>query len=223
PVPSFPTRRSSDLRRRLAGADRHTARRGDPRGGGRAHRGRLHRPGRGRGRCREARARPRAAGGGAAPGAHPDAGAGELAQRRDVGRDPALRGGPPAVLGLLYRASSGAPDPVHWARRRCVTMSGMRIDHVSYAAESDGLVATAKRLAGLLGLTPRDGGIHPRFGTRNMILPLAEGRYVEVVEVLDHPAADKAPFGQAVRARSVTGGGWMGWVVAVDDLAPIEE
>jgi len=102
-------------------------------------------------------------------------------------------------------------------------MSGMRIDHVSYAAESDGLVATAKRLAGLLGLTPRDGGIHPRFGTRNMILPLAEGRYVEVVEVLDHPAADKAPFGQAVRARSVTGGGWMGWVVAVDDLAPIEE
>lgn len=102
-------------------------------------------------------------------------------------------------------------------------MNGMRIDHVSYAAESDGLVATAKRLAGLLGLTPRDGGIHPRFGTRNMILPLAEGRFLEVVEVLDHPAADKAPFGQAVRARSVTGGGWMGWVVAVDDLAPIEQ
>src|SRR5699024_4155681 len=45
----------------------------------------------------------------------------------------------------------------------------------------------------------------------------------EVVEVLDHPASDKAPFGQAVRARSALGGGWMGWVVAVDDLAPVEQ
>ena len=32
-----------------------------------------------------------------------------------------------------------------------------------------------------------------------------------VVEVLDHPASDKAPFGQAVRARSADGGGWLGW------------
>ena len=52
----------------------------------------------------------------------------------------------------------------------------------------------------------------------NIILPLAHERYVEVVTVLDHPASDKAPFGQAVRARSEAGGGWMGWCVAVDDL-----
>ena len=64
-----------------------------------------------------------------------------------------------------------------------------------------------------------DGGVHPRFGTRNMILPLTDGTYLEVVEVLDHPASDKAPFGQAVRARSALGGGWLGWVVAVDDIA----
>jgi hypothetical protein len=56
-----------------------------------------------------------------------------------------------------------------------------------------------------------------------MILPLVNGQYVEVVEVLDHPASIKAPFGQAVRARSEAGGGWMGWVVAVDDLTPFEE
>jgi hypothetical protein len=43
------------------------------------------------------------------------------------------------------------------------------------------------------------------------------------VEVLNHPASDKAPFGQAVRARSEAGGGWMGWCVEVDDLAPFEE
>ena len=101
-------------------------------------------------------------------------------------------------------------------------MMGMRVDHVSYAAEHDGLNATADRLAKLLGVEPVDGGIHARFGTRNLIFPLAHERYLEVVEVLDHPAADKAPFGQAVRARSEAGGGWLGWVVRVDDLAPIE-
>lgn len=103
------------------------------------------------------------------------------------------------------------------------TMSDMRIDHVSYAAGPDGLHATAERLAEQLGVRPHDGGVHPRFGTRNIVLPLAEGRYVEVVEVLDHPASDKAPFGQAVRARSGNGGGWMAWVVSVEDLSTVEE
>jgi hypothetical protein len=56
-----------------------------------------------------------------------------------------------------------------------------------------------------------------------MIIPLTAHHYLEVVEVLDHPASDKAPFGQAVRARSQAGGGWMGWCVAVDDLSPFEK
>ena len=99
----------------------------------------------------------------------------------------------------------------------------MRLDHVSFAAGPDGLASTAQRIVGLLGTEFVDGGIHPRFGTRNMVLPLAEGTYLEVVEVLDHPASDKAPFGQAVRARSALGGGWLGWVVAVDDVTPLEQ
>jgi hypothetical protein len=99
----------------------------------------------------------------------------------------------------------------------------MRVDHVSFAAEPDGLQATAKRLSAALGVEPVDGGIHPRFGTRNIVLPLMDERYVEVVDVLDHPASDKAPFGQAVRARTEAGGGWMGWVVALDDLSDAEE
>jgi hypothetical protein len=99
----------------------------------------------------------------------------------------------------------------------------MRVDHVSYAAEHDGLKATAERLAKLIGVEPVNGGVHPRFGTRNVIFPLAHDRYVEVVEVLDHPASDKAPFGQAVRARSEAGGGWLGWVVRVDDITPFEK
>jgi hypothetical protein len=84
-------------------------------------------------------------------------------------------------------------------------------------------MSTTRRIGELLGEQFVDGGLHPRFGTRNMVLPLSAGTYLEVVEVLDHPASDKAPFGQAVRARSQLGGGWMGWVVAVDDIKPVED
>jgi hypothetical protein len=99
----------------------------------------------------------------------------------------------------------------------------MRLDHIVFAAGPGGLAGTAARLSGLLGEEIQDGGVHPRFGTRNQILPLTGGTYLELVEVLDHPASDKATFGQAVRARSELGGGWLGWVVAVDDIAPLEE
>lgn len=98
----------------------------------------------------------------------------------------------------------------------------MRLDHVTYACGPDGLAATAARIGAALGLESVKGGVHPRFGTRNVIFPLKNGQYLEVVEVLNHPSSDKAPFGQAVRARSELGGGWMGWCVAVDDLAPVE-
>jgi hypothetical protein len=101
--------------------------------------------------------------------------------------------------------------------------AGMRLDHISYAAGPDGLAGTAERIGNLLGRDFLDGGVHPRFGTRNRVLPLADHTYLEVVEVLDHPASDKAPFGQAVRARSAAGGGWLGWVVAVDDMSVVEK
>ncbi|MDO9495147.1 MAG: VOC family protein, partial [Nocardioides sp.] len=98
----------------------------------------------------------------------------------------------------------------------------MRLDHLSYAAGPDGLEGTAERIGAVLGRKFTDGGVHPRFGTRNMTLPLAGNTYLEVVEALDHPASDKAPFGQAVKARSALGGGWLGWVVAVTDISRVE-
>jgi hypothetical protein len=98
----------------------------------------------------------------------------------------------------------------------------MKLDHLSFACGHEGLAETADRLGRALGAEFVDGGFHPRFGTQNRILPLTDETYLEVVEVLDHPAAEKAPFGQAVRARSEAGGGWLGWVVRVDDLGPVE-
>ena len=102
-------------------------------------------------------------------------------------------------------------------------MTAMRLDHLSYACGPDGCRATIERLSKLLGAEFVDGGVHPRFGTVNHILPLENDRYIEVVDVLDHPASDKAPFGQAVRARKELGGGWLGWVVAVPNMERIEK
>lgn len=98
----------------------------------------------------------------------------------------------------------------------------MRLDHISYACTNAELADTVQRIGSDLGATFRDGGRHPRFGTRNFILPLAGGCYIEVVAALDHPAADKAPFGRAVSQRAQDGGGWLTWVVAVDDITAIE-
>ncbi len=98
----------------------------------------------------------------------------------------------------------------------------MRLDHLSYAAGPEGLASCVQRLGSQLGAGFTDGGLHPRFGTRNFVLALTGGVYLEVVEALDHPAAERAPFGRLVRSRSEAGGGWMNWVVGVSDLAAVE-
>jgi len=102
-------------------------------------------------------------------------------------------------------------------------MCDMHLDHLSYAAGPEGLAACVQRIGARLGSGFTDGGLHPRFGTRNFVLPLADETYLEVVEALDHPAADRAPFGRAVLARKRAGGGWMAWAVRVPDIAPVEQ
>lgn len=98
----------------------------------------------------------------------------------------------------------------------------MHLDHLSYAAGPEGLAACVQRIGAKLGAAFTDGGLHPSFGTRNFVLSLAEGCYLEIVATLDHPAADRAPFGRAVSARTEAGGGWLAWAVAVPDISTYE-
>jgi hypothetical protein len=98
-----------------------------------------------------------------------------------------------------------------------------RLDHISYATSHDQLVDVVQRLGSRIGSAFIDGGIHPRFGTRNFTLPLKNGHYLEVVCPLDHPAAEDSAFGKAVTTRASEGGGWMSWVVATNDISPVEK
>jgi len=94
----------------------------------------------------------------------------------------------------------------------------MRLDHVSYAASHDQISDVVNRIGSQIGTAFVDGGIHPKFGTRNFTAPLLNGQYIEVVCPLDHPATDATPFGQAVKKKAIEGGGWLSWVLATNDI-----
>jgi hypothetical protein len=98
----------------------------------------------------------------------------------------------------------------------------MRLDHVSYVTSHDQLADTVQRLGSRLGTTFVDGGIHPRFGTRNFTAPLQDGKYLEVVCPLDHPATEQTPWGKAVSKKAQEGGGWLTWVFSTEDISSIE-
>lgn len=99
----------------------------------------------------------------------------------------------------------------------------MHLDHISYVASHDLLIDEVQRIGSRLGAGFMDGGIHPRFGTRNFTLPLQGGRYLEIVCPLDHPAADASPFGKVVSQRATDGGGLLTWVLSVSDIKTFEK
>ena len=99
----------------------------------------------------------------------------------------------------------------------------MRLDHVSYVASHDQISDVVNRIGSQIGTAFVDGGIHPKFGTRNFTAPLLNGQYIEVVCPLDHPATDATPFGNAVKKKADAGGGWLTWVFSSSDLGKVEE
>jgi hypothetical protein len=99
----------------------------------------------------------------------------------------------------------------------------MRLDHISYVASHDQISDVVNRIGSQIGTAFVDGGIHPKFGTRNFTAPLLNGRYIEVVCPLDHPATDFTPFGKAVKKKAEEGGGWMAWVFSSNNIESIEQ
>jgi hypothetical protein len=98
----------------------------------------------------------------------------------------------------------------------------MRLDHISYVASHDQISDVVNRIGSQIGTAFIDGGIHPKFGTRNFTAPLLNNQYIEVVCPLDHPATDSTPFGRAVKKKAEEGGGWLTWVLATEDIKKVE-
>jgi hypothetical protein len=99
----------------------------------------------------------------------------------------------------------------------------MRLDHVSYVASHDQISDVVNRIGSQIGTAFIDGGIHPKFGTRNFTAPLTNGQYIEVVCPLDHPATETSPFGRIVKRKAEEGGGWLAWVLSTNKIQEIEK
>jgi hypothetical protein len=99
----------------------------------------------------------------------------------------------------------------------------MRLDHISYAASHEQISDVVNRIGSQIGTAFIDGGVHPKFGTRNFTAPLLNGQYIEVVCPMDHPATDSTPFGRSVKKKVSEGGGWLSWVISSTNIEVIEK
>ena len=63
----------------------------------------------------------------------------------------------------------------------------MRIDHVIYA--SGDLSSTVRRFEKEYGLEAGGGGVHPRLGTRNSLVPVGGRQYIELMAVAEPGAS----------------------------------
>jgi hypothetical protein len=91
----------------------------------------------------------------------------------------------------------------------------LRLDHVVYAVPD--LDEAAIRFRESFGLDSTEGGRHERWGTANRIVPLGD-QYLELVAVVDAPAAAETGFGRGVLERAAGGGGWFTIAAVADDL-----
>ena len=67
----------------------------------------------------------------------------------------------------------------------------LAVDHLVIAAPD--LDSGVQYVANALGITPQDGGAHPRMGTHNRVLGLFGGMYLEVIAIDPAAAAPERP------------------------------
>jgi hypothetical protein len=90
----------------------------------------------------------------------------------------------------------------------------MRIDHVIYAVSD--LQRAAHRFAEESGLRATGGGEHPGFGTRNEIIPVGAGQYIELMAVAD--VQSRHPLALTLSAVARGGDRLMGLCLRPEDL-----
>jgi len=78
------------------------------------------------------------------------------------------------------------------------------------------LVATADRLRSA-GFDVQEGGTHPTFGTRNMVVPLGRS-YLELLAVEDRDVAEQSLFGRTLLARTAEGDRLVRWSIRTDRI-----
>jgi Glyoxalase-like domain len=78
------------------------------------------------------------------------------------------------------------------------------------------LTVAAERLRGE-GLDVQEGGTHPAFGTRNLIVPLGPS-YLELLAVDDQPRAETSEFGRSLLARIAGGDRLTRWSMRTDRI-----
>ena len=99
----------------------------------------------------------------------------------------------------------------------------LTIDHIVIAAAD--LASGTEYVAGILGIAPQGGGAHPRMGTHNRVLGMADGVYLEVIAIDPDapPPARPRWFGLdhgALRARLAQGPFLAHWAARVE--APLD-
>lgn len=90
----------------------------------------------------------------------------------------------------------------------------MRVDHVIFGVAD--LDVARRRFADEFGLEAQTGGEHPQLGTRNCLVPVGEGQYLELMAVADPDPA--RPLPRFLTARIAAGDRAIAMCVATEDL-----
>jgi hypothetical protein len=96
-------------------------------------------------------------------------------------------------------------------------MSGCRIDHITVLSPT--LAAGDAFVRDCLGIDPQAGGKHPRMGTHNLLLPLGDACFLEVIAIDPEASAPARPrwFGLDRLPRDAPP--FLGcWVARTDDI-----
>jgi len=91
----------------------------------------------------------------------------------------------------------------------------VELDHILFAVRD--LDDAAAQLERAHGLTSYVGGVHPRWGTANRIVPLGDS-YLELIAVVDEQTAAATDVGRFVLNGATAQGTPIGWAVRPDDL-----